>query len=119
VLNSSLIATSVSCERTNRQVRSLDGPVKISSFSGYNPRFVGTSGAVSRFDSIVFTDRRKPMKKLMIAAATAATLSLTSMAQAQDPAAGAATGAAVGAGVGAVVGGPPGAIIGGRCGALA
>jgi hypothetical protein len=56
------------------------------------------------------------MKKLMIAAAAAATLSLSSMAQAQDPAAGAVTGAAVGAGVGAVVGGPPGAIVGGAIG---
>lgn len=56
------------------------------------------------------------MKKLMITAIAFAALSLPSLAQAQDPAAGAVTGAAVGAGVGAVVGGPPGAIIGGAVG---
>lgn len=56
------------------------------------------------------------MKKLMMAAAAMTVLALPSLAQAQDPAAGAATGAAVGAGVGAVVGGPPGAIIGGAIG---
>lgn len=56
------------------------------------------------------------MRKPMILMAVAALLALPSLAQAQDPAAGAATGAAVGAGVGAVVGGPPGAIIGGAIG---
>lgn len=52
------------------------------------------------------------MRMTYIAAAAAALLILPSMAQAQDPAAGAATGAAVGAGVGFAVGGPVGAAVG-------
>lgn len=56
------------------------------------------------------------MRKVLLAAVAATALALPQLAQAQDPAAGAATGAAVGAGVGAVVGGPPGAIIGGAVG---
>lgn len=52
------------------------------------------------------------MKKIFVAAASAALFVVPSLAQAQDAAAGAATGAAVGAGVGAVVGGPVGAAIG-------
>ena len=52
------------------------------------------------------------MRKAILAAATAALFVLPSIAQAQDPAAGAATGAAVGAGVGFIAGGPVGAAIG-------
>lgn len=51
-------------------------------------------------------------KTLIVATAAAAMLTLPSLAQAQDPAAGAATGAAVGAGVGFAVGGPVGAAVG-------
>ena len=51
-------------------------------------------------------------KTFIVAAAAAAMFTLPSLAQAQDPAAGAATGAAVGAGVGFAVGGPVGAAVG-------
>lgn len=56
------------------------------------------------------------MRKWVIVAVAAAALSQTQVAQAQDPAASAATGARVGADIGAVVVGLPAAIVGGVIG---